>query len=254
MCEASILIYWYAPLYRDVRTVTVWFQNRRQIAKKSPDMNVSAPSSVPPRATPHRSTTGSRPPLVIVSHRNLPNGSKTSASVTTMPLYPAPVTIIPVGYPFSHPPIQSTQPNQPVQPQDLWKFIPSSPPTSQRDTSISPTTPSTIQASPSVEEEQVPIGKRKRALEWACHRLEKRQRLGKDAHPEEDSGDTTDDESQSDHTQTTCYDPLGLAIQDCKSMEMVERRAYEIPAQYHATFPPDVVLGASLLLTLKHSG
>lgn len=231
--------------------MTVWFQNRRQIAKKTPDAGASA--VIRPRLL---APAVSRPPLALVSHRNVANSQKVSTAIAAMPLYPATVAVLPIAYPFPQQTVNASLSSQSVQPQDLWKYIPSSPSTCQQNNTSPPTTPGASEDSPGNEDGDPSLSKRKRTLEWACTRLEKRQRMYRDPQ-DAGSGNTTDDDSRNDGIHIKAFDPLRLALQDSANIletETTTRKIFEIPPEYHAKFPPDIVLGASLLLTLKHSG
>ncbi len=145
---------------------------------------------------------------------------------------------------------------------ELWEHLPSSPTTNTSATaSVNPS------AMPSPLRKRFPGGpvgegngkKRKPILEWACARMAKRHR----AQIAFDDLDDEADDSDSDIDRTLVgadVDDLklgskgkGLDVSSVdKHCDMAPRPAVSIPSKYNATFSPDVVLGASLLLTFQH--
>ncbi|TBU34712.1 hypothetical protein BD311DRAFT_773763 [Dichomitus squalens] len=86
----------------------------------------------------------------------------------------------------------------------------------------------------------------KPSLEWACANSASRRRHGLFIYQDED-----------DSAGESCeFDP-DLTDETVAKLEAADNgrvlREVAIPREYHALFSPDVVMGASLLLTLKHS-
>ncbi|TBU49947.1 hypothetical protein BD309DRAFT_687979 [Dichomitus squalens] len=136
---------------------------------------------------------------------------------------------------------------------ELWRILPPTP--TDRNESFS-------RRSPSQNESPLqPLGNasnfapsrgfttarpQKPSLEWACANSASRRRHGLFIYQDED-----------DSAGESCeFDP-DLADETVAKLEAADNgrvlREVAIPREYHALFSPDVVMGASLLLTLKHS-
>lgn len=219
--------------------MTVWFQNRRQLSKKNSLIVTAAPQLM------------SRQPLSTVSHRNI-QGSRRQSSVASS---------------------TSQSSNQDVKPlqrssqlkRELWEYLPSSPPTRSLSTSAATSTmPSPlarkIYNAFGTDKENLGPDKHKRKpiLEWACARMAKRLRTELDEDDMDESAETLseDDEVESDRTladiefpSSKCKNPsAALPIRPSASLT-----AIAIPPEYSTKFSPDIVLGASLLLTFQYS-
>ena len=144
---------------------------------------------------------------------------------------------------------------------ELWEYLPSTPSTR--------TTSAVTSAMPSPLAKKFPAisgsnkenlrgstCKRKPILEWACARVAKRQRMSPDN--DDDLYEPTEILSGNDSIESdkTLVD---LEILDAKSKVSDEvcpsasLSAVVIPPEYSSKFAPDVVLGASLLLTFQYS-
>jgi len=86
----------------------------------------------------------------------------------------------------------------------------------------------------------------KRTLEQVCSRAEKRIRLQHAEEEGEGDGDTTEDESER-------FQCKGAASPTLTSLQRDPLKDISIPTKYSSTLAPDIVLGASLLLTFKYS-
>ncbi|KAI0347800.1 homeobox-domain-containing protein [Trametopsis cervina] len=227
----------------DTRTVTVWFQNRRQLAKKQSLIVNSAPQAMV------------RQPLSTVSQRNgqlsrQPTVSSSSRSSSER-LTPQP----PMSY----------RQNK----RELWEHLPSTPPslpdsalTSAMSSPLSKRFHGSSGAAQEADKENADR-KRKPILEWACARMAKRQRLQPsgdlDAYDDE-----TEDEYEHEDTLVDFDDDLGnKKVGDDNENDMNDKRprisssgsldAIVIPPEYRAGFDADVIFGASLLLTFTYS-
>ncbi|THH33460.1 hypothetical protein EUX98_g746 [Antrodiella citrinella] len=198
----------------DTRTVTIWFQNRRQLAKKA-DEN-AGPTGYTAMSD-HRTVLG----LVDQPSENID-------------LSPNPSSEFGLGKVLTT--LQAAA--RRVQPTSGCAYT-----TNTRIPSVTP--PVLIQIGE--PEDEAPRTRKKsgtkRMLEQACSRAEKRMRLQR-TEEEEDHGDTTEDEDS----------PL-----DCKAADVLASLKRDplkdvcIPTEYSSSFAPDIVLGASLLLTFKYS-
>ncbi|KAI0785046.1 hypothetical protein C8Q75DRAFT_809588 [Abortiporus biennis] len=194
----------------DIRTVTIWFQNRRQIAKKA-------------------AAEGDTRRLPLSTVTNIHRQASIASPFTTRSNTPA--ILVPTDCSLSLS-------------------------TSSSSSSVSGfesrrSTPNTSFDDATSDVKQVPSSKRPRTLEWACAREEKRRKMSAtraDDGEGDDLGDTTDDEEES---IGTIPDPQ----EDVESQPINKRtrKLVTIPREYKAIFPADIVYGASLLLSLKHS-
>jgi hypothetical protein len=119
----------------------------------------------------------------------------------------------------------------PIDPENLWKYIPSSPVQQQTVQSSSP------DVSPDVGVDDGSAGlslrRRPRTLEWACARSAKRRRANTDSvHSEDDAGCKAEDRT------ATCH--LQCCVSDAR-----------VPPECYGKYPLDVVRGAVLLLGLR---
>lgn len=141
----------------------------------------------------------------------------------------------------------------PVSRRELWEYLPSSP------SSTSLATSAVTSAMPSPLAKKFPElvsarkqgsdgKKRKPLLEWACAQVSKRQRT------------QFGDEDMDDESDRTMVDLESMVSKAGKSKAKPEDlpvsaslTAFAIPSEYTSKFDPDVVLGASLLLTFQHA-
>lgn len=140
-----------------------------------------------------------------------------------------------------------------VKAEELWTFLPSSPnpsvdpALSYRNYNSSPTLDWLHNSNSVIAFSRATRGeKRTQVLEWACARMEKRRR----------TCDVPDDSSQSDTTEdihSISGSPSpSLNGPDIDHMPTGTPHIF-IPPEYRAAFSPDIILGASLLLTFKNS-
>lgn len=215
--------------------MTVWFQNRRQLAKKQTLILGSAPQPM------------CRQPLRTVSQANSRQPSVSSASQPSAP----------------HTPLFYSASRQQTKRLELWEHLPSSPVTTATVSAATSAMPSPLakkfpgvfvsqrQASTEGKENR----KRKPILEWACARVSKRQRL----QPVVEDDETEDEEDQ-DVTLVDVENIEDLKLVEGKYPDVLpmesavpKRKIIAIPSRYNKDFTPDVVLGASLLLTFQQS-
>jgi hypothetical protein len=123
-----------------------------------------------------------------------------------------------------------------IHPENLWKYIPSSPVQQEQ-----PVPSSSPDVSPNVGIGSGSAGpslrRRPRTLEWACARSAKRRRANPDAHS--DDGET-DTRCNVEERAVICHSPCCLS--DAR-----------VPPECYGKYPLDVVRGAVLLLGLKNA-
>ncbi|KIP02089.1 hypothetical protein PHLGIDRAFT_310816 [Phlebiopsis gigantea 11061_1 CR5-6] len=222
----------------DTRTVTVWFQNRRQLSKKNSQIVTAAAQPLM-----------SRRPLGAVSHSN--------SQVSSRQLSVASST--------SHGSVYDRNTPQPALKRELWEYLPSSPSAaSSRPVSAATSAmPSPLRKKFSVirgsgKENIAPDSrKRKPILEWACARVAKRQRKDLDEIEEQDEPVGILDEDDGDVSESTIVD-VGLPTDKPEKLSVTYPTAAKlttiaIPKKYQDKFAPDVVFGASLLLAFQYS-
>ena len=151
---------------------------------------------------------------------------------------------------------------------DLWKNLPPTPPSRSpsfmRSPRPSPVCESSLlqplgNASNLMHSAYLTTGSRpdRPSLEWACANSAARRKHGLFIYRDEDDSSGESSEPEADlarGTGTRSGARLGAAAP--KRSRVDRRRVLHevaIPREYHALFSPDVVMGASLLLTLKHS-
>lgn len=219
---------------RDTRTVTVWFQNRRQLSKKNTMIVSAGPQLM------------SRRPLGSASSRNLSASSRQPSVVSSVSQ--------------SSLREKTPQPTSRSLKRELWEYLPSTP-SSRPDSAVTSAMPSPLARKfPAVsgankENHRSEPSKRKAILEWACARVAKRQRVNPfDEDLDESETVNGDDSIVSDRTL------VDLDASDFKTKKFspaarpsTTRSAVVIPPEYSKNFAPDVVLGASLLLTFQYS-
>lgn len=154
-----------------------------------------------------------------------------------------------------------------VEAEELWKLLPSSPPAcstlSYSKYDSSPTldwlynskSVTVFPRSPHGAQKRMYPGsgeKRTQVLEWACARLEKRRKLCEDhVNQDDSSGSDTTEDIYSDNTLP--LQPRSQTVDGQTKNTSSGTPHVCIPPEYRALFSPDIILGASLLLTLKHS-
>lgn len=150
--------------------------------------------------------------------------------------------------------------------ENLWKLLPSPPPTRTRLSfskyDSSPTLEWLYNSKPvsalsrssrAGQKRMYPCGeKRTQVLEWACARMEKRRKLCED-HPIQDESSDSDstEDLYSDHGSPPRSSRSRSNNSKTKNVSGTPQVC--IPPEYRALFSPDIILGASLLLTFKHS-
>lgn len=225
--------------------MTVWFQNRRQLAKKNSLVVAAAPQLM------------SRQPLSTVSHRNAEVPARQASVVSTVSQASLPDQ--------STPKASSRQPKR-----ELWEYLPSSPPTSL-PTSLPVSAATSAMPSPIAKriygaargsgKENLGSDARKRQpiLEWACARVAKRQRKRLDVVDEEETDETVDilgEDGEEVAEMATLFgsnDSNAKLKSNPKPAVSAAVSTVAIPPEYNSKFAPDVVLGASLLLTFQYS-
>ena len=220
--------------------MTVWFQNRRQLAKKQTQILGSAPQPM------------CRQPLRNSSQANSQATSRQQSVSSSQPSAPH----TPLFYPASR---------QQSKRLELWEHLPSSPVTNTTVSAATSALPSPLaKRFPNIfgsqrqgEKENCENKKRKPILEWACARVAKRQRLLPVVEDDE-----TEDEEDLDMTLVDVenIEDLKLAKGKCPdvpskqaAVSAAKRKIIAIPSRYNKDFAPDVLLGASLLLTFQQS-
>ncbi|KAH7916436.1 hypothetical protein BJ138DRAFT_1097128 [Hygrophoropsis aurantiaca] len=250
-----------AELMMDIKTVNIWFQNKRQAAKKSQpklaltsmlqseepvaklviDEHISGYSSLRNVSSPSTNTT-----LATIAGNSLASEAvrpsnpvaknlraiapKKSSNVALKPL-----TYIRIRF---TPKPKNNQVMSEVTPRELWEHLSSSPPVSERSLKTTETLgdDSTNTASDDTKQRD----KRLRTLEWACDRQAKRRK----ASPSEGKGhgeivSPSTVAVSSDQDTDPALSLLALAAgRECKKGTTVSR---------------DVMHGASLLLCFKNS-
>jgi hypothetical protein len=248
-------------LHRDLKTVTIWFQNKRQTLARSKRQLSSEGATTPTAAIDILAfASAAMSPLVVTE--------KTSASLASVPVQPGSCDSIPKTHPqaltqplvphsaVTHDPhvfvFESVRTEMPssscdsspfpdlrkprlgddgsIHPEDLWKHIPSSPAQpalSSPDVSPDIGTPSRSSRL---------LAQRPRTLEWACARSAKRRRTNPGTVYQEDG-----------ETDSECnpIDDTGI----CRSAFSISEA--RVPLECYDRYPLDVVHGAILLLGLR---
>jgi hypothetical protein len=220
------------PIKRDTRTVTVWFQNRRQLSKKNSMIVTAAPHLM------------SRQPLTAVLHQNSAVSTRAPSMVSSV----------------SQSSFSDRKTPQLSSRRELWEYLPSSPPTSQPVSAVTSAMPSPLaRRFPRVpgtgkENRNDDSRKRKPILEWACAQVTKRQRREHEKEYQDLDITETDGEAGVDDTlvDISALGDGGKKASDTLATS-TSLAAVTIPSEYNSKFSPDVVLGASLLLTFQYS-
>ncbi|KAI0079620.1 hypothetical protein K474DRAFT_1705526 [Panus rudis PR-1116 ss-1] len=196
------------------RTVTVWFQNRRQLAKKA---QVEA-------ATSERQSAATRPPLVTVSgHVNTQRPAKPQ---TILPRIGKDITCSFSSIsPMEH--IQCS--TNPFREHDDGELIHG--PTPATKTQL----------------------KRTRSANNCSGGVNKRLCFEDTGSDQSSCGNATDEESEIVSMSVGGYHPATALALAAKLESRRRYHEVTIPAEYSAAFPADIILGASLLLTFQHS-
>ncbi|KAG1757172.1 hypothetical protein EDB19DRAFT_1841161 [Suillus lakei] len=242
----------------DYKTITIWFQNKRQIAKRSQPSVTCSPlqirndvSKTPDNQLPVQSLSVLRrvsSPSVNDTLQSviLPSVCSEKLRTTPTPGKPGRDDKLSPKKSLQVKPLLSSLDQAPVQPtmasrtsaQELWRHLPSS-----------PTAPSSVSdrgsdaCSPTSEEKDTPCSKRGPTLEWACDRQTKRRRAGRD------NGSDTDGSSR-------LWSPFGSSNRRTSSaLSLLSLAAGKVSTSLPVSPAPsqDVMRGASLLLSFKHS-
>ncbi|KAH9004090.1 hypothetical protein EDB86DRAFT_2130283 [Lactarius hatsudake] len=276
----------------DLKTVTIWFQNKRQTVARSRkqsesfsseslrvvptaamDMLASASATMTPLAAaevPSVSATATRldfgssggtcaqclsldnPPVSRLLHASSSCAPYPSAP-DSQPRTPLSTAQDPNVFESALPPCEmrtsstrvsspSSSPggselrkprnyDWPIDPENLWKYIPSSP-LQQQPVQSSPDVSPNVGGSGSAG---LSLRRRPRTLEWACARSAKRRRANPDSVHSED-GETDAGYNAEEHPSPCCVSDV------------------RVPPECYAKYPPDVVRGAVLLLGLRDAG
>ncbi|KAA1467969.1 hypothetical protein DENSPDRAFT_833142 [Dentipellis sp. KUC8613] len=302
---------------RDLKTITIWFQNKRQTTKKQRDGSVTkasspaldgmtalasasalmAPLRLIPRPCapsnlqqseqaytafrrftmkPYVPPSSNAPPLHADAASSRPQNDDSREPVSMPHRYSGLHTseVIPIPVLRSLPPgpimrgrtsdLVMTAPSarallHPIQPHDLWKLLPSSPPTCDKPSPDGSPEVQGIQDGLNSNDDTLPSYKRPRSLEWACSQMAKRRRENPD--PESPNSPNLThvyplrqvqpipirpfQTSFGITTKTwTSLSSSALPLPFCNS-QLTQGRPVELPA--------DIMKGAELLLELKQS-
>ena len=281
-------------LSRDLKTVTIWFQNKRQTVARSRkqsesykfssetlvpttamDMLASASATMTPLAAAETTTrlgSGSGGSCACCSsldnsdlpasrllyasscdacpsapdlRAHIPHSSTATAQdsdVFESALLPRDLCTHASSSPSSP---EGSEPHKPrnhhwpiIHPENLWKYIPSSPVQQEQPVpSSSPDVSPGINVGGGGGNAGPSLRRPPRTLEWACARSAKRRRTNPDAHS--DDGET-DAACNAEEPAIICHSPC--CVSDIR-----------VPPEFHGKYPLDVVRGAVLLLGLKNA-
>ncbi|KAI1789807.1 hypothetical protein LXA43DRAFT_1096056 [Ganoderma leucocontextum] len=274
-----------AEVGMNVKSVLIWFQNRRQDRSRK-SKAVATPAlmrkhrPIPVEARPIKPSKYASPLARSAAAR-----AKTAAKGKPPPLTPsrivplsAETTLVTPQTAHQTPPSEDayshlrqprrstssdTLPSEKHTP-DLWRHLPPTPPSRSRKPSqwpsSSPSRGSPLKPFADASNVPQPIHPEKLTLEWACANSAARRKHGLAIYRDEDdsSGESSDagDELAASRwipARSICRSEAHSLGKDQKPQERRALREVVIPHEYHALFSPDLVLGASLLLTLKHS-
>lgn len=276
---------------RNVKSVLIWFQNRRQDrSKKTRTIATPALTRLARSSFLETKTVNSSKHASLLA-RNV--AARASLAAKDKPPSPTPSRVGPLHkgntlatpqVAYQTPPLEgaythlrqllsrplgsiSNTPQSEKRSPDLWKHLPPTPPSRSRrpsrQPSRSPTRDSSLQ--PFRDASNLPRSNLsgKPTLEWACANSAARRKHGLAIYRDEDdsAGESTDLE---DELGVSLWAPTrsryrtgasapGIDVDKKPSKERRVFREVTIPDEYHALFSPDLLLGASLLLTLKHS-
>ncbi|KAI0045206.1 homeobox-domain-containing protein [Auriscalpium vulgare] len=270
-----------AELEMSMKSITIWFQNRRQTAKKLRDSSSTHTAAVDPTST-HTTdilSFASAPPVLTSCHTKLQhshislNRSASSHALTgsgMLPLAPAPPPprlLVPLPRrPLAMLAYNTIYPRYGLERARSYHNVVSNHPqrsftaepvrglATHRTTSVLPHDlwkhiPSSpieqhIPSSPDVSlasDDATPTRKRPGTLEWACALHAKRRRENPGAHWEEDE--------QAVEVHLGPRTPQRMRRGSVSYPTSVAR----VPNEYHALFSPDIVKGAVLLLGMKRA-
>lgn len=211
---------------RDSKSITIWFQNRRQTARRKSSRasdvgegllqaDVPGKPSAVPKA---EAKDAKRPALVTIAQ--VDSSCRPIASVDHNMVCQAPLPLDAVG-------------------SDGLSLEQSA-----MMTSVSPAINQALSGTPSNDRDKSDaqnMRRKKHDLDWACEHASKRRRTGEPDAPEK--LDTDLDPKNNDGTYR-------LAQTELKDEIILDG----ISAQYRDALPPDIVLGISLLFGFKYSG
>ncbi|KAG1783523.1 hypothetical protein EV702DRAFT_958240 [Suillus placidus] len=240
----------------DYKTITIWFQNKRQIAKRSqpnapclplqiqdgvsqtPDHQLPVQSLSVLRRVSSPSVNDTLQPMIMPSvcsekSRTTPSLQEQESDVNNLPKKSLQVKPLLNSLDKAQP-MTASKPSI----QELWQHLPSS-----------PTAPSSVSdrgsevRSPTRDEKDARYSKRGLTLEWACNRQTKRRRAGRD------NGSSADGLNR-------FWPPFGSSNPRTSSaLSLLSLAAGKVSTSLPANPAPsqDVMHGASLLLNFKHS-
>ncbi|CCM03121.1 uncharacterized protein FIBRA_05242 [Fibroporia radiculosa] len=255
----------------DFKSVTIWFQNRRQTSRRRSSKFIEITSAITPPPDfgqeSIREDTLSQPANALVLTVGLQGSALRARHVEFY---------TPSGISTVTPKFTSPQPQSETEKQKLCIDRLSSPVASLR--TLSPVPPNLIKDEPSddfdsLQTSPLPMrsAKRRWSLDWYCEQKMKRRRLDKidvqesfsDADvPYDTEYDSTEDEAGEDVDEddklmvprTRVTPPAHSGVTDVPVVPVVTRSSRpRIPPSLHGIFSPDVILGASLLLDFKYS-
>ncbi|KAI0361405.1 homeobox-domain-containing protein [Trametes cingulata] len=278
-----------------VKSVLIWFQNRRQDRRRKKTTSKGTPKRVkttqdphlqsaaqvqkakpiPPRkkqaaafgdkgpgspkqATPVHRQSGkqaSRPrssrTISSQSDDSAMEVEETSSSSTSTAATSVHVKHLPKTY-IARSPSSSLDSSSSDSPDALWRFVVKAPP---------PPPPVGSILKMGLGSSRQPFGniqgshlsQRKPDLEWACANSAARRKHGYYVYRDEDDSDGESSEVEGQSTTGTKNSSTAQLKRKRRLRETSPGFQTAIPMEYDLLLPPDLVLGASLLLTLKHS-
>ena len=191
--------------------------------------------------TAHLSTPKSARPPLDSQPRIAAAAQGSNVSESALPLREMRTSSTRVSSSSSSPELRKHRNNHPwpIDPENLWKYIPSSPVQRQPIQSSSPDVSPGVGAGGGgggVGSADHSLRRRPRTLEWACARSAKRRRANPGSVHSED--EETDAGCKAEDRTATCH--LPCCVSDAR-----------VPPEYYGKYPLDVVRGAVLLLGLR---
>lgn len=237
-----------------VKNVTIWFQNKRQnIRRKSNRFKERVErDQVPGPSDCARSTK-----LLLGLTPDPPSPREDSPPAEVESYRPMQGLIDMTAHISAHAPGSSSAGRAPRDPvQDLWSYLPSSPLTPTLvQSSVDSVSPSMLLPEDDVFGPVIatlPGSGRKPDLDWACAREEKRFRTSACRSPDSSFrfGDMGITRGGSDTQEPHAHRDIG------KNTSAAEAAHIDKPVmpEYYGLFPLDMLEGASILLSLKHTG
>ncbi|KAG2149595.1 hypothetical protein BD769DRAFT_1594797 [Suillus cothurnatus] len=247
-----------SELGMDYKTITIWFQNKRQNAKRSklntpclpleirnavsqtPDHQLPVQSLSVLRRVSSPSVNDTLQPVILPSVcsenlRTTPSPQEQESDVNDLPKKSQQFKPLLDSLDQAQPTVKSKASDQ-----ELWQHLPSSP---TAPSSVSDRGRGSEVGSPTRHEKDARYNKRGLTLEWACDRQTKRRRA------ERDNGSAADGLSR-------LWPPFGSSNpRNNSALSLLSLVAGKVSASLPVSPAPsqDVMHGASLLLNFKHS-